>query len=214
MMLALGAGSLAAGMFHLFTHAFFKALLFLCAGSVIHSVGTNDITEMGGLRKVMPRTYWTMLIGGAVAVGHSAAGRVLVERRGPERGRDGRRADPAGVRRDHGLSDRLLHLPHVLPDLPRRVPRAGSRGCRSGRIRPSSTPRPTRAAARVRLVDDRAADRAGDSGAGHRLLGLAVRATTASSASWRARLSWRSRRTWRWRRSARCWRSLASAWRG
>jgi NADH-quinone oxidoreductase subunit L len=63
MMLALGAGSMTAGMFHLFTHAFFKALLFLCAGSVIHAVGTNDITEMGGLRKYMPRTYWTMLIG-------------------------------------------------------------------------------------------------------------------------------------------------------
>lgn len=63
MMLALGAGSLAAGMFHLFTHAFFKALLFLAAGSVIHAVGTNDITEMGGLKKYMPRTYWTMLIG-------------------------------------------------------------------------------------------------------------------------------------------------------
>jgi NADH-quinone oxidoreductase subunit L len=63
MMLGLGAGSLAAGMFHLFTHAFFKALLFLAAGSVIHAVGTNDITEMGGLRRHMPRTYWTMLIG-------------------------------------------------------------------------------------------------------------------------------------------------------
>lgn len=63
MMLALGAGSIAAGMFHLFTHAFFKALLFLAAGSVIHAVGTNDISEMGGLRRYMPRTYWTMLIG-------------------------------------------------------------------------------------------------------------------------------------------------------
>jgi NADH-quinone oxidoreductase subunit L len=62
MMLALGAGSMAAGMFHLFTHAFFKALLFLAAGSVIHAVGTNDISEMGGLRRYMPRTYWTMLI--------------------------------------------------------------------------------------------------------------------------------------------------------
>jgi NADH-quinone oxidoreductase subunit L len=69
MMLALGAGSMAAGMFHLFTHAFFKALLFLCAGSVIHAVGTNDITEMGGLRKYMPRTYWTMLIGGLSLAG-------------------------------------------------------------------------------------------------------------------------------------------------
>ena len=63
MMLALGAGSMAAGMFHLFTHAFFKALLFLAAGSVIHAVGTNDITEMGGLRRFMPRTYFTMAIG-------------------------------------------------------------------------------------------------------------------------------------------------------
>ena len=51
MMLALGAGALAAGMFHLFTHAFFKALLFLTAGSVIHGVGTQDIREMGGLRE-------------------------------------------------------------------------------------------------------------------------------------------------------------------
>src|SRR5437016_14385880 len=63
MMLALGAGSLGGGMFHLFTHAFFKALLFLAAGSFIHAVGTNDITEMGGLRRFMPRTYWTMAIG-------------------------------------------------------------------------------------------------------------------------------------------------------
>jgi NADH-quinone oxidoreductase subunit L len=69
MMLALGAGSLAAGMFHLFTHAFFKALLFLAAGSVIHVVGTNDITEMGGLRKYMPRTYLTMAIGGLSLAG-------------------------------------------------------------------------------------------------------------------------------------------------
>jgi NADH-quinone oxidoreductase subunit L len=69
MMLALGAGSLAAGMFHLFTHAFFKALLFLAAGSVIHSIGTNDITQMGGLRKVMPRTYITMAIGGLSLAG-------------------------------------------------------------------------------------------------------------------------------------------------
>jgi NADH-quinone oxidoreductase subunit L len=69
MMLALGVGSLAAGMFHLFTHAFFKALLFLAAGSVIHAVGTNDITEMGGLRRFMPRTYFTMLIGGLSLAG-------------------------------------------------------------------------------------------------------------------------------------------------
>jgi NADH-quinone oxidoreductase subunit L len=69
MMLALGVGSEDAGMFHLFTHAFFKALLFLCAGSVIHAVGTNDLSEMGGLRKYMPITYWTMLIGSLSLVG-------------------------------------------------------------------------------------------------------------------------------------------------
>ncbi|MDQ6675478.1 MAG: NADH-quinone oxidoreductase subunit L [Chloroflexota bacterium] len=69
MMLGLGVGSLAAGMFHLFTHAFFKALLFLAAGSVIHSVGNNDITELGGLRRVMPRTYLTMAIGGLSLAG-------------------------------------------------------------------------------------------------------------------------------------------------
>ena len=63
MMLALGAGGWLAGMFHLFTHAFFKSLLFLGSGSVIHAVHTNEMTEMGGLRKKMPWTAYTMLIG-------------------------------------------------------------------------------------------------------------------------------------------------------
>ena len=50
--------------FHLFTHAFFKALLFLGAGSVIHSVSDEqDMRRMGGLRKLIPRTYWMMIIG-------------------------------------------------------------------------------------------------------------------------------------------------------
>ncbi len=63
MMLALGLGGWLAGMFHLFTHAFFKSLLFLCSGSVIHSAGTNEMPKMGGLRKKMPYTAVTMLIG-------------------------------------------------------------------------------------------------------------------------------------------------------
>ena len=62
MMLALGAGALAAGMFHLFTHAFFKALLFLAAGSVIHAAHTQDIREMGGLGRAMPWTALTMIV--------------------------------------------------------------------------------------------------------------------------------------------------------
>ena len=63
MFLALGLGAYSAGVFHLTTHAFFKALLFLGAGSVIHAMGgEQDIRKMGGLRKKMPLTYFTFLI--------------------------------------------------------------------------------------------------------------------------------------------------------
>jgi NADH-quinone oxidoreductase subunit L len=63
MMLALGVGGWLAGMMHLITHAFFKSLLFMGSGSVIHAVHTNQMTEMGGLRKKMPVTAYTMLVG-------------------------------------------------------------------------------------------------------------------------------------------------------
>jgi NADH-quinone oxidoreductase subunit L len=64
MFLACGAGAYAAGVFHLMTHAFFKALLFLAAGSVIHGMGgLQDIRKMGGLRHHMPWTYRTFLVG-------------------------------------------------------------------------------------------------------------------------------------------------------
>jgi len=62
MIMALGLGSLFAGTFHMFTHAFFKALLFLGSGAVIHAVHTNDIREMGGLGKKMKITMWTFVI--------------------------------------------------------------------------------------------------------------------------------------------------------
>jgi NADH-quinone oxidoreductase subunit L len=62
MMLALGVGGYGAGVFHLTTHAAFKTLLFLCAGSVIHAMGTNDIWHMGGLRKPMPVTAGAFLV--------------------------------------------------------------------------------------------------------------------------------------------------------
>jgi NADH-quinone oxidoreductase subunit L len=61
MVMAVGVGSAAAGMFHLTTHAFFKALLFLGAGSVIHALHTQEMPEMGGLRRKMPITFLTML---------------------------------------------------------------------------------------------------------------------------------------------------------
>ena len=63
MFLACGVGAYGAGIFHLYTHAFFKALLFLGAGSVMHAMGGElDIFKMGGLRKKLPYTYWTFLI--------------------------------------------------------------------------------------------------------------------------------------------------------
>jgi NADH-quinone oxidoreductase subunit L len=70
MFLACGAGAYAAGIFHLMTHAFFKALLFLGAGSVIHGMGgLQDIRKMGGLRHHMPWTYRTFLVGTVAIAG-------------------------------------------------------------------------------------------------------------------------------------------------
>ncbi|MCJ7726356.1 MAG: NADH-quinone oxidoreductase subunit L [Acidimicrobiia bacterium] len=69
MMAAMGAGAYTAGLFHLFTHAFFKGLLFLAAGSVIHGVHSNNMSDMGGLRKFMPGTYKTFLIGSIALAG-------------------------------------------------------------------------------------------------------------------------------------------------
>ncbi|MBB6464676.1 NADH-quinone oxidoreductase subunit L [Aminobacter lissarensis] len=64
MFVALGMGFYSAAIFHLFTHAFFKALLFLGSGSVIHAVSDEqDMRKMGGLRKLIPTTYWMMVIG-------------------------------------------------------------------------------------------------------------------------------------------------------
>jgi NADH-quinone oxidoreductase subunit L len=68
MFLAMGVGAFASGIFHLYTHAFFKALLFLGSGAVIHALaGEQDLRRMGGLRKALPITYWTFVIG-AVAI--------------------------------------------------------------------------------------------------------------------------------------------------
>jgi NADH-quinone oxidoreductase subunit L len=79
MFLGLGAGlqtqqlvvfAVGAAIFHLFTHAFFKALLFLCAGSVMHGMGhVIDMRRLGGLRKVMPITHWTFLAGALALAG-------------------------------------------------------------------------------------------------------------------------------------------------
>jgi NADH-quinone oxidoreductase subunit L len=70
MFLACGVGAFTAGIFHLMTHAFFKGLLFLAAGSVIHALsGEQDMRKMGALRKKIPTTYWTMLIASCAIAG-------------------------------------------------------------------------------------------------------------------------------------------------
>ena len=126
MMLALGVGGWVAGLFHLITHAFFKSLLFMCSGSVIHAVHTNDMRQMGGLRKKMPFTAYTMLVGCLAIVGRRHSVRDRLQRL-PLEGRD-RRAGAvssrttirrhsrvcscvaAGRRGDHGV----LHVPPVV----------------------------------------------------------------------------------------------------
>lgn len=78
MFVALGVGAYGAAVFHLFTHAFFKALLFLGAGSVIHAVdGEQDMRYMGGLRKHIPYTFWAMTIGTLALTGVGIPGTVI-----------------------------------------------------------------------------------------------------------------------------------------
>ena len=70
MFLAMGVGAFGAGIFHLYTHAFFKALLFLGSGAVIHALhGEQDIRNMGGLKRFLPITYWTFVIGSLAIAG-------------------------------------------------------------------------------------------------------------------------------------------------
>ena len=70
MFLALGVGAYWVAIFHLFTHAFFKALLFLCSGSVIHAMGgEQDMRHMGGLKNKIPITHWTMWVGSVAIAG-------------------------------------------------------------------------------------------------------------------------------------------------
>ena len=107
------------GMFHVMTHAFFKACLFLGSGSVIHAMGgEQDIRQMGGLKAKMPITYWTFLVGDARDRRAS--------RRSPASSRRTRSSSSAfdapeprqaalGRRAPHGRADRLLHVPRSSP---------------------------------------------------------------------------------------------------
>ena len=134
MVMALGVGAWIAAVFHLFTHAFFKANLFLGAGSVSHSGAHHSFDmkkDMGGLKKYMPQTFWTFMIGSRRARGHLPARRVLVEGRDP-RERERERLRPVPGRRAHrrlhdGCVHDALRVPHVLRRVPRRPSRRSAR---------------------------------------------------------------------------------------
>ena len=132
MMLGLGVGGWAAGLFHLITHAFFKALLFLGAGSVYHSVHTYEMPALGGLLKKMPITGYAMLVGHAGDLGRAVLQRVLLEGRDPGRGAGPGHAEPRAlpaVRASGGGggADGVLHVPDVVPDVRRRAARVSHR---------------------------------------------------------------------------------------
>ena len=86
MMCALGCWGFTAGLFHLTTHAAFKALLFLCAGSVIHAVHTNDMRQMGGLSKKMPFTFLATFVGTCAISGIPFALRLVLQGHDPGAG--------------------------------------------------------------------------------------------------------------------------------
>ncbi len=122
MFLALGVGAFAAGVFHVFTHAFFKALLFLGAGSVIHAMsGEQDMRNMGDLRGRIPATYKTMLVATLAIAGIPPLAGFFLERRNPLAGVPFRRWRISVSLADriwHGADDGVLygaaHLPDVL----------------------------------------------------------------------------------------------------
>jgi NADH-quinone oxidoreductase subunit L len=136
MFLAMGMGAFGAGIFHLYTHAFFKALLFLGSGAVIHALhGEQDIRRMGGLKHELPITYWTFLIG-AIAIagipplaGFFSKDEILYETF----------AHGHWIlwshRRDHRAADGDLHVPP-------RVPYFLGRDDRTGHERSHAWPRP------------------------------------------------------------------------
>ncbi len=121
MFLALGVGAFSAGVFHVFTHAFFKALLFLGSGSVIHAMsGEQDMRNMGNLEKRIPMTHWTMFIATSGDCRHSSLRRILLERRNPVADVEfrARRLHLAvGHRLRHRADDGVLHVPADVSDL-------------------------------------------------------------------------------------------------
>ena len=165
MFVAIGVGAYGVAIFHLYTHAFFKACLFLGAGSVIHALGgEQDIRKMGGLARSIPVTFVTFAIATAAIAGipplagFFSKDEILWFALASERG-----GSPAAVRRRlaHGAADRVLHVQAAVAHVLRRA--ADGRGDRASRPR-------------VAGVDDRRARRAR-----HRLRGRRLRRDPALS---------------------------------
>ena len=137
MIMAVSSAAYTAGLFHLMTHAFFKALLFMAAGSVIAAMaGNQNLDEMGGFRKAMPFTFGCMLIGGLALSGFPPFVGLLLQGRDPRLRRGARRlARRAGRARLRRLvPDRDLHVPDDLPDVLGRPGRAGARPADDGHL--------------------------------------------------------------------------------
>ncbi len=123
MFLACGVGAFTAGIFHLMTHAFFKALLFLGAGSVIHAVaGELDMRKMGDMRKHIPITYWTFMIATLALCRDLPLRRFLQQGRNPLPLPGGRPPAVLGHCHRRGLHHRVLHVPGGVHGVLRRIP--------------------------------------------------------------------------------------------
>ncbi len=118
MFIGCGVGAYAAGMFHLYTHAFFKSLLFLAAGSVMHALsGEQDMRKMGGLRKYLPRTFPAFPHRSDRHRRRSLFLGLFLQGRHPDPGLRRRPVFRLGARPHGRGADRVLHVPSDLPRL-------------------------------------------------------------------------------------------------
>ncbi len=132
MFTAMGVGAFSAGAFHLMTHAFFKALLFLGSGSVIHAMaGEQDMRRMGGLKKYLPVTYATMMIGTLAIAGIPPLAGFFSKDEILFRAFLRNKVDLGAGGRDRA-HDRVLHVPPDGDDLLRRLSRPGVGNRRRG----------------------------------------------------------------------------------
>ena len=150
MFTAMGVGAFSAGAFHLMTHAFFKALLFLGSGSVIHAMGgEQDMRRMGGLKKYMPVTFVTMMIGTLAIAGIPPFSGFFSKDEILFRAFLANKVD-LGAGRRHRVHDRVLHVPPDGDDVLRRLsrsrvgtrartPQSRQRHVTARRIRPTRT---------------------------------------------------------------------------